>query len=121
MKNTEEIGENIRLLRHRRGMSQEQLALIAGINTSYIGQIERGEKNPTIKILERISSALGISLLDLLVSYDLKDRITGFSCHHNQPLTILTPEEIKQYLLEVLKDNTHIVVDNPKQYGSRKL
>lgn len=120
MKIMEAIGGNIRLLRLKSGMSQEQLALNAGVNTSYIGQIERGEKNPTIKILDRISSALGSSLLDLLASYDSKKGDTGFIYNHNQPFTILTPEEIKPFLLEVLKDNTNIIVDNPKHYGSCK-
>lgn len=54
MSNIESIGENIRLVRIKRGLSQEQLALNAGVNTSYIGQIERGEKNPTIKTLEKL-------------------------------------------------------------------
>lgn len=111
MKNMEAIGESIRLHRLKNGMSQEQLALSAGVNTSYIGQIERGEKNPTIRILEKISSALGISLLDLLSSYEAGRERKNQGCHHHQPLTFLTPEEIKQCLLEVLKDNTNIVID----------
>ncbi|MEK3759598.1 helix-turn-helix transcriptional regulator [Paenibacillus sp. FSL P4-0338] len=49
MNNIEFIGENIRILRLKNGFSQEQLALSAGVNTSYIGQFERGEKNPTIQ------------------------------------------------------------------------
>lgn len=44
MSSIESIGENIRVLRLKNGFSQEQLALNAGVNTSYIGQIERGEK-----------------------------------------------------------------------------
>ncbi|MDR0232616.1 MAG: helix-turn-helix domain-containing protein [Dysgonamonadaceae bacterium] len=54
MNNIEFIGGSIRILRTGKGPSQEQLALNAGVNTSYIGQIERGEKNPTIKTLEKI-------------------------------------------------------------------
>ncbi|MBT2293448.1 helix-turn-helix transcriptional regulator [Paenibacillus albidus] len=50
MNSIESIGENIRILRLKSGFSQEQLALSAGVNPAYIGQIERGEKNPTIKI-----------------------------------------------------------------------
>ncbi|WP_339243078.1 helix-turn-helix transcriptional regulator [Paenibacillus sp. FSL F4-0243] len=65
MNSIESIGEDIRILRLKNGFSQEQLALNAGVNTSYIGQIERGEKNPTIKILEQISIALEITLVDL--------------------------------------------------------
>lgn len=52
------VGENIRLLRKKRGLSQEQLAFRAEINASYMGQVERGEKNPTIDVLSKIALAL---------------------------------------------------------------
>ncbi|MDU2209875.1 MAG: helix-turn-helix transcriptional regulator [Eubacterium sp.] len=100
MSNIESIGENIRLLRIKSGLSQEQLALNAGVNTSYIGQIERGEKNPTIKTLEKIASALSIDLIDLLYpSYPSKEGTQPF-CRYVK--VELTPEKIKQCLLEVL-------------------
>jgi len=60
------IGENIRTLRRDRGLSQEQLALRAEINASYMGQVERGEKNPTIDVLGKISQALQIPLEKLV-------------------------------------------------------
>ncbi|WP_110945154.1 helix-turn-helix domain-containing protein [Paenibacillus phocaensis] len=108
MSSIESIGENIRLLRNKRDLSQEQLALNAGVNTSYIGQIERGEKNPTIKTLEKISSALNIDLIDLLYpSYPPKGGVQAF-CKYVD--VNLTPEKIKQCLLEVLID-TKIVGD----------
>lgn len=110
MENMEAIGESIRLHRLNNGMSQEQLALNAGVNTSYIGQIERGEKNPTIKVLAKISSALGISLLTLLSSYESTRGGMNQHCRGHQPLAFLTPNDIKQCLLEVLIDNTNIVV-----------
>lgn len=56
------IGDNIRTLRKAKGLSQEQLALRADINASYMGQVERGEKNPTIDVLSKIASALGTPL-----------------------------------------------------------
>lgn len=52
------VGENIRALRRAKGLSQEQLALRADINASYMGQVERGDKNPTIDVLSRIAAAL---------------------------------------------------------------
>ncbi|CAM4115916.1 helix-turn-helix domain-containing protein [Paenibacillus alkaliterrae] len=56
------IGENIRQLRKKRGLSQEQLALRADINASYMGQVERGEKNPTIDVLSKIALALQLPI-----------------------------------------------------------
>ena len=59
------IGKQIRSLRKKQNLSQEQLALMAEITTAYLGQIEREEKNPTIKLVEKISNVLGISLSQL--------------------------------------------------------
>lgn len=56
------VGENIRDLRKQRGLSQEKLAFKAGINTSYMGQVERAEKSATIDSLEKIANALDVEL-----------------------------------------------------------
>lgn len=62
------ISENIRTLQQRKGLSQERLALLARINTSYLGQIERFEKtNPTIQLLDKIACALGLSSHESLI------------------------------------------------------
>lgn len=55
----EVVGRNIRVFRRARGLTQEALALAAGIDTRYVGGIERGEENPTIAVLGRIASVLG--------------------------------------------------------------
>lgn len=54
------IGQNVRHHRSRCGMTQEQLALSADVDLRYLGGIERGEHNPTIAVLGRLASALGI-------------------------------------------------------------
>ena len=59
------VGEKIRSLRQVRELSQEQLAFKAGLNTSYLGQIERGEKSPTIVSLEKIAIALDADIEQL--------------------------------------------------------
>lgn len=58
--------ERIRYLRKQRDISQEELALRAGINTVYYGQIERGQKCPTVDTLYKIAAGLEIPLHDLL-------------------------------------------------------
>lgn len=56
------IGMRIRNYRIKRKLSQEKLAELAKCHPTYIGQIERGEKNATLESIEKISSALGVSL-----------------------------------------------------------
>jgi len=59
------VGQRIRNYRTQKGLSQEKLAELSGCHPTYIGQLERGEKNATLESVERISVALGISLSKL--------------------------------------------------------
>lgn len=62
------IGERIRNFRKEKGLSQEELADIANLHATYIGQLERGEKNATLESIEKVAKALEISLEDLFRS-----------------------------------------------------
>jgi transcriptional regulator with XRE-family HTH domain len=64
------VGSNIRLRRHSIGLSQEALADLCGLHRTYIGAIERGERNITVNTLARVADALGCSALDLLIYPD---------------------------------------------------
>lgn len=59
------VGQRIRNYRTQNGLSQEKLAELSGCHPTYIGQLERGEKNATLESIERIAVALGISLSKL--------------------------------------------------------
>ena len=65
-KNLKKLGSNIIKIRKAKGISQERLAMLAGIDRSFIGRIERGETNPTFLTLLRISNALGCKICDLV-------------------------------------------------------
>ncbi len=58
----EDVGNRIKELRNERGISQESLAHIAGLDRTYITSVERGKRNISIVNLEKIASALNISL-----------------------------------------------------------
>ena len=58
------VGNRVRDLRAEHGLSQEQLALMADITPSYLGQVERNIKNPTIRTIEKISLSMGVSLAE---------------------------------------------------------
>lgn len=60
-----ELGKRIQFLRQNKKMSQEDLALECGVNKNYLSDLERGCRNPTVKILAKIASGLGISLSEL--------------------------------------------------------
>ena len=59
------LGQRIRNYRTAGGLSQEKLAELSGCHPTYIGQIERGEKNATLESIEKIAVALNISLSKL--------------------------------------------------------
>ena len=60
------FGQRVRNERIKLGLSQEQLAVRAGVHRTYIGMIERAEKNITLETIEKIAKALGISLEKLM-------------------------------------------------------
>jgi transcriptional regulator with XRE-family HTH domain len=59
------FGERVRDLRKERGLSQEQLAFKADLHRTYIGMIERAEKNITLINIEKIAIALEVSVTEL--------------------------------------------------------
>jgi len=61
----EEFGRRVRELRLARGLSQEELAFRAGVHRTYLGGIERGERNPALRNIAAIAAALGVSLPEL--------------------------------------------------------
>ena len=79
------VGQRIRNYRMDRGLSQEKLAELAGCHPTYIGQLERGEKNATIESFEKIASALGITLSRLFEKLDtppgLEERNIPLECY----------------------------------------
>ena len=56
------FGQKVREERGRLGLSQEELAKRAGVHRTYVGMIERGEKNITLTNIEKIAKALNLSL-----------------------------------------------------------
>jgi transcriptional regulator with XRE-family HTH domain len=54
------LGNKIRTIRRGKDLTQERVAGLAGINPKYLGEIERGEKNPTAVVIKRLSNALNV-------------------------------------------------------------
>ena len=60
------VGENLRRIRRERGLSQEKFADTLGVHRTYMGGLERGERNLTLKSLEKIARVLEVDPLELL-------------------------------------------------------
>jgi transcriptional regulator with XRE-family HTH domain len=60
------FGKNVRLERTKKALSQEELADLAGVHRTYIGMIERAEKNITLENIEKIAKGLNIPISKLL-------------------------------------------------------
>lgn len=60
-----DFGKNVRKLREKQGLSQDNLALKADLDRTYLSGIERGERNPSLRNIGKISKALSVEPVDL--------------------------------------------------------
>lgn len=115
MKRNFSCGNRIRELRNERALSQERLALNAGITPAYLGLVERGKRNATVATVERVCGALNISLAEFFAPADscvVEDEVgKQILCQLNG----LSDEE-KQSFLQLVKQVLHI-----QKLGSRGL
>lgn len=93
------VGARIRALRKERGYSQESLGEKGGFHFSYIGQIERGEKNVSLVNLAKIAESLDVNLIQLFAYIDEEFEVTE---DENQI------KEIVQLLRESSPDNIRV-------------
>ena len=61
-----DLGGNLRRIRLARGLSQEGFAAVLDVHRTYLGSVERGERNLTLKSVERLAHDLGVPALELL-------------------------------------------------------
>lgn len=97
------IGERIKTYRNRAGYSQEELAERAGVHSTYIGQLERGEKNATLESIEKVTRALNIPLEILTEKIVLGDTTNEIP---NKFYDLISPLNVKEqeYLYKIVKE-----------------
>ncbi|CAG4891658.1 helix-turn-helix domain-containing protein [Paraburkholderia saeva] len=79
-----DLGLSLRRLREARGWSQEQLAGHAGLNRSYVGEVERGRAIASIVTVEKLAAALDVSVADLLCPLSARSHTTvAFAVAHS--------------------------------------
>lgn len=96
--------DRIRQLRKERGFSQEQIALRAEITTSYFGQIERGQANPSVDLLEKICEVMNVKIADIFT--DTNTNLLGIDAFSMQILSQLNgkSDKEKEIILGIIKD-----------------
>jgi transcriptional regulator with XRE-family HTH domain len=60
------VGQNVRRIRRKNGLTQEQFADISGFSQQYISGLERGRRNPTVVTVYELAVALGVGYMDLM-------------------------------------------------------
>jgi transcriptional regulator with XRE-family HTH domain len=95
------VGQRIRLLRQQRGLSIESLAHESDLHPSYLSQVERGVKLPSLKSVHKLSAGLGITPACLLSVYDEEQR--PLLAAEIQDLTQDRPAEELTEIITILK------------------
>jgi transcriptional regulator with XRE-family HTH domain len=83
------FGRAIRELRARRGFSQEDLGFASHLHRNYVGAIERGEINPTFRVLLKLERGLDMPLSELIAKYE--ELLTEGSADLRRPSTFDSP------------------------------
>ena len=60
------VGQNVRKIRQKRGLTQEKFAEISGFSQQYLSSLENGRRNPTVVTVYELATALGVSHMDLV-------------------------------------------------------
>jgi transcriptional regulator with XRE-family HTH domain len=90
------LGRRVRALRKKRRLTQEQLGERAGIAAKYLGSLERGRENPTVRTLAKIAKALGVELTELFDTGDASMMTTGRSRQRHGTLRDAEKEELRR-------------------------
>lgn len=69
------FGQAIKKRREELGISQEQLALRADLHRTYISDVERGERNPSLTTITRLTAALEITVSELFSNYGIEEKV----------------------------------------------
>jgi transcriptional regulator with XRE-family HTH domain len=85
-------GERIRILRQHKHLTQEQLGELAGLNPNYVGQVERGQRTPSVNAIHALAKALGVDPGFLLLAPDKSDSPIG---NLMALIALATPEQVE--------------------------
>ncbi len=73
MDNKEMLGVRVKEIRNKKGVTQERLSEMVGINPKYLSSIERGKENPTLNTVLKLAETLGVSLDELFTGIEIEN------------------------------------------------
>ena len=85
-------GERIRILRQHKHLTQEQLGELAGLNPNYVGQVERGQRTPSVNAIHALAKALGVDPGFLLLAPNKSGSPIG---NLMALIALTTPEQVE--------------------------
>lgn len=100
---TKNLGNNIKKYRLQKGLSQEHLALRAGIHPAYLGRLERGEKCPTLDTVFKICEALSVPVADI-ISFTNIDGESSIDRKNICEIIEKLPKSKQDKLLDIVKN-----------------
>ena len=103
----EKFGQRVRSLRKQRGLSQETLSEMCDLHPTYIGQIERGEKNASLETIMRICKGLDVSPSDLFKNIGADGEQTAAEKIYEMILEM--PEQKQKAVLDIIKSIESII------------
>ena len=93
------LGRRIRALRNIKGWSQQELGNRSDTNYKFLGEIERGQQNPSFHVLVKLAVALGVDLPELFrFEHEISDR-KEIETHIQQILKTIPDDSLRQFLL----------------------
>ena len=110
---SERVGEQIRYYRTKQNLSQEALALQAEINITYLGQVERGVKKPTIETLDKILTALNVSFEEFF-AFEIDSTLKPMSVKPDNKSNSYI-EKINMYLEKASEGELRLILGIVKQ------
>jgi transcriptional regulator with XRE-family HTH domain len=111
------IGQHFSKLRRDYALTQEAFAKRIGVNTSYIGPLERGEKIPSLTMLERVASEFSVPLFTFFINAELEDRE---AVERIRILVGSRPQEEREFLLKTVEEMVKLLRRKPRKQSLTK-
>lgn len=109
---TRELGLRIRYYRKEKHITQEKLAEICNLHPTYIGQIERGEKNATIESIYRVAMGLNIPMSKLLENVEFLDNNSDNIPLHIYQQLLTVPHEKQRLIAKIVSEIIDLARDS---------